>query len=71
MTASATDNDTSKRTLRRGEVAELVGVDPRTVWEWAVKNRIPSTRTPTGERRYLYSDVAPYIPPAAAEVQAG
>jgi excisionase family DNA binding protein len=35
-----------------GEVAELFGVDPRTVTRWALLGRIPFERTLGGHRRY-------------------
>lgn len=38
--------------LRTGEVARLFQVSERTVAEWARRGRIPSIRTPGGQRLY-------------------
>ena len=38
--------------LRTGDVALLFHVSERTVSEWARRGRIPSVRTPGGQRRY-------------------
>lgn len=35
-----------------GEVAELFGVDPKTVTRWANAGRIQSFKTPGGHRRF-------------------
>lgn len=43
--------------LTPGEVAKMFKVDPKTVTRWAAADRIPSTRTPGGHRRFLESDV--------------
>lgn len=37
------------------EVAELLGVDPKTVSRWARLGKIPSVRTPGGHRRFRKS----------------
>ncbi|MGH9149078.1 MAG: helix-turn-helix domain-containing protein [Acidimicrobiales bacterium] len=42
----------SGRLLRTGEVARLFQVSERTVTEWARRGRIPSVRTPGGQRLY-------------------
>lgn len=35
-----------------GEVAELIGVHPRTISDWARQDLIPCVRTPGGHRRF-------------------
>ena len=42
----------SGRLLRTSDVASLFQVSERTVAEWARVGRIPSVRTPGGQRRY-------------------
>jgi predicted site-specific integrase-resolvase len=72
MTASATDITVEDPLLRRGKVAALFGVNPRTVPRWADAKKITAVRLPNGERRYPLSAITPYLPPAAAQaVQAG
>lgn len=71
MTTSATHTPPGDRLLRRGEVAKLFQVDPRTVTRWADAAKITPTTTPGGERRYAWSEIAPYLPPAAAEPRTG
>jgi excisionase family DNA binding protein len=43
--------------LTPGEVAELFGVNPRTVTRWAKTGRLSSLRTLGGHRRYRLSEV--------------
>ena len=38
--------------LRAGDVAFLFSVSERTVSDWARQGRLPSVRTPGGQRRY-------------------
>jgi excisionase family DNA binding protein len=38
--------------MRPTEVAELFGVDPKTVTRWGRAGKLPSIRTPGGHRRY-------------------
>ncbi|MFD0883396.1 BldC family transcriptional regulator [Streptosporangium algeriense] len=52
-----TGPQTTERLLMPGEVARVFGVDPKTVNRWALTGRIPSLRTPSGQRRYRESDV--------------
>lgn len=47
--------------LPPGEVARLLGVDPRTVTRWAVTGKIPSLKTPGGHRRYRRSAIQAII----------
>jgi predicted site-specific integrase-resolvase len=68
MTASAIDTPPGETLLRRGEVARRFRVDPKTVTRWANANRLTAVRTPSGERRYLESEVLTFLtgPPALA-----
>jgi excisionase family DNA binding protein len=43
--------------LRTGQVATLIGVNPRTIRRWIAKNQIRSFTTPGGERRIPASEV--------------
>jgi excisionase family DNA binding protein len=43
--------------LMPGQVADLLGVDPKTVIHWATEGRLPFIRTLGGHRRYRESDV--------------
>lgn len=45
------------RLLKPGEVAELAGVDPKTVTRWARTGTLPHTTTLGGHRRYRESVV--------------
>ena len=47
-----TDSSWIPRFLTPGEVAAMFRVDPKTVTRWASQGRIPSIRTPGGQRRY-------------------
>ena len=49
------------RVLTPGEVAELFGVDPKTVTRWALQGRITSFTTPGGHRRFHWSDIEPFL----------
>lgn len=44
--------------LTPGEVAELFGVDPKTVTRWARTGRLPAVRTLGGHRRFPADVVA-------------
>lgn len=58
-------NDTNSSDRRRsgtdlltpGEVADMFGVDPRTVTRWANSGKLHPLRTPGGHRRYRASEV--------------
>ncbi|MFD0889710.1 BldC family transcriptional regulator [Streptosporangium algeriense] len=52
-----TGPETTERLLTPGEVARIFGVDPKTVNRWALTGRMPSVRTPSGQRRYRQSDI--------------
>ena len=43
--------------LQPGEVADTLGVDPKTLTRWANKGKIPCVRLPGGHRRYRKSVV--------------
>ncbi|MBB4917220.1 BldC family transcriptional regulator [Streptosporangium saharense] len=49
--------ETTDRLLTPGEVAHIFGVDPKTVNRWSLTGKIPSIRTPSGQRRYRQSDI--------------
>jgi len=49
---------TERRWLRATEVADLFGVNPKTVTRWARAGRLGCMRTPGGHRRFLAADVA-------------
>lgn len=44
--------------LRLGEGAEILGVHPETLRRWADSGKVPSVRTPGGERRFRREDIA-------------
>jgi excisionase family DNA binding protein len=48
------------------EVAELFGVDPKTVTRWARAGRLTAIRTLGGHRRYLGAEVHALITPSRA-----
>lgn len=43
--------------LTPGQVAELFGVDPKTVTRWATAGKLSALRTLGGHRRYRRSEV--------------
>ncbi len=43
--------------MRRGEVAVLFGVDPKTVSNWAIQGKLSAVWTPGGQRRFLRREV--------------
>lgn len=47
--------------LTTGELAELFGVNPKTISRWADTKGIPHFRTLGGHRRYLMEDVVVYF----------
>ena len=48
--------------MSTGQVAELFGVAPETVGQWADDGKLPCFKTPGGQRRFLFSDIAPFLP---------
>lgn len=46
-----------RKLLTPGEVARILRVDPKTVTRWASQNRIQSTRTPGGHRRFFAAEI--------------
>lgn len=53
------------RTARPGEVARMLGVDPKTVSRYAVAGRIPCSTTPSGHRRFNLNEVRAALSVAA------
>ncbi|MER5622538.1 helix-turn-helix domain-containing protein [Streptosporangium sp. NPDC002544] len=47
----------AERLMKPEEVADLVGVKPKTVTDWARAGRIPFTRTPGRQYRFRGADV--------------
>lgn len=43
--------------LRLSEAAAVLGVHPDTLRRWADSGKVPSARTPGGERRFSRSDI--------------
>lgn len=48
--------------MSTGQVAELFGVAPETVAKWADEDKLPSFRTPGGQRRFHFADIEPFLP---------
>jgi excisionase family DNA binding protein len=62
------------RLLRRGEVAEILGVSPNTVSRWAREGRLPSVMTLGGHRRFapeVVDDLAQRTPAGQQSPGAG
>lgn len=53
------------RPIPTGQVAEMFGVSPETVAKWADEGKVPSFRTPGGQRRFYLSDITALLPDAA------
>lgn len=49
------DFDVNDKLLRASDVAEIFGVDPKTVTRWAKQGKLPSVRTPGGHHRFFES----------------
>lgn len=49
------------RPLTTADVAELFGVDVKTVARWANEGRLPHFRTPGGHARFWRRDLEPFI----------
>lgn len=54
MTSSGT---TPRELMTPGQVAELFGVDPKTVTRWATAGKLRALRTLGGHRRYDRSEI--------------
>ncbi|MEV4096580.1 helix-turn-helix domain-containing protein [Streptosporangium saharense] len=61
-----TGPETTDRLLTPGEVAHIFGVDPKTVNRWSLTGKIPSLKTPSGQRRYRQSDINALINPSTS-----
>lgn len=48
--------------LTSGQVAKIFNVHPTTVMDWADKGKLPSFRTPGGQRRFRREDVEAFLP---------
>ncbi|MFF0573229.1 helix-turn-helix domain-containing protein [Streptosporangium saharense] len=59
-----TGPETTDRLLTPGEVAHIFGVDPKTVNRWSLTGKIPSLKTPSGQRRYRQSDINTLLNPS-------
>ncbi|MEV4096433.1 BldC family transcriptional regulator [Streptosporangium saharense] len=59
-----TETGSTEKLLTPGEVAHIFGVDPKTVNRWSLTGKIPSIRTPSGQRRYRQTDIAVLLNPA-------
>jgi excisionase family DNA binding protein len=56
--------------LRSAEVADLLGVSPKTVARWAKEGRLPFVRTLGGHRRYSEAAIRELTAGLAEEVRA-
>ena len=61
----------NSRPLSTGQVAELFGVAPETVAQWADDGKLKCFKTPGGQRRFLRRDVEPFLPPADDDAPKG
>ena len=52
------DNPPSPLALRPREAARLLGISPRTLWEWTRAGLVPCVRIGTGKRRTVLYPVA-------------
>lgn len=55
--STASRTHAAERLMLPEEVAEIYGVDPKTVTRWARAGRIRSTKTPGGQWRIYASEV--------------
>lgn len=59
----------SSEWLSLRQAAELLGVHPATVRNWADEGKIPSRRTPGGHRRFRRADLEKYAETAHDDIQ--
>lgn len=60
-----TDREQATDLLTPSQVADLLGVDPKTVTRWAQAGKLPTAAlTVGGHRRYRRSDLDQYLPTA-------
>lgn len=59
--------DARDKLLRPSEVAEIFGVDPKTVQRWAKEGKISSVKTPGGHRRFFWSHIRQIIKENSSE----
>ena len=71
MSESRTSGGPLPAWLRVQQAAELLGVSPSTLRRWADSGKVPSQRTPGGQRRFSREDLAALLPPAHAGAGAG
>ena len=57
MSLQYSDGDQPRDLMTPGEVAELFGVDPKTVTRWAAAGKLSALRTLGGHRRYRRDEV--------------
>lgn len=50
-----------KKVMSTGDVAELFGVNVKTVIRWADEGKLHCFRTPAGHRRYRAEDLRPFL----------
>ena len=53
-----TDNAQSPLALRPRDAARMLGISPRTLWEWTRAGIVPCARVGTGKRRTVLYPVA-------------
>ena len=51
----------SNELLTPGEVADLLGINPKTLSDWADRGKLPSIRTPGGYRRYKATEIGRFM----------
>lgn len=67
-------SDDSSEWVSLGEAAQIIGVHPATIRNWAERGELPFRRTPGGHRRFRRADLAQWLdahrlgPPTEAQV---
>lgn len=61
--AHLTDAEQAEDLLTPQQVADLLGVDPKTVTRWAAAGKLDHIRTVGGHRRFRRSAIEPYLNP--------